>query len=70
MFICAKCNFTGKKKGDWTRHISTKKHIKLTSNQDADDLKKIILKQQEQIDTQQQQIMYFFQTCLPFLISK
>lgn len=53
MFTCSKCNFSCKKKGDWTRHISTKKHIKLDQN---DDLKKIILKQQEQIDTQQKQI--------------
>jgi len=54
MFTCSKCNFTGKKKGDWTRHITTKKHLKI--NTDTDDLKRIILKQQEQIDTQQQQI--------------
>ena len=53
MFTCSKCSFSCKKKGDWTRHISTKKHIKLDQN---DDLKKIILKQQEQIDTQQKQI--------------
>jgi hypothetical protein len=58
MFICAKCNFTGKKKGDWARHITTKKHLKneLIQDKDTTDLKKIILKQQEQIDTQQQQI--------------
>jgi len=54
MFLCSKCNFTCKKKGDWTRHISTKKHIKM--DKESEDLKQIILKQQEQIDTQQKQI--------------
>ena len=56
MFTCSKCNFSCKKKGDWKRHIATKKHINLNSTEDADDLKRIIIKQQEQIDTQQQQI--------------
>jgi uncharacterized C2H2 Zn-finger protein len=54
MFICPNCNFTCKKKGDWSRHIATKKHLKL--EQDNTDLKKIIIKQQEQIDLQQKQI--------------
>ena len=54
MFICPNCNFECKKKGDWSRHITTKKHLKL--EQDNTDLKKIILKQQEQIDLQQKQI--------------
>ena len=54
MFTCSTCNFTCKKKGDWSRHIVTKKHLKL--EQETVDLKKIILKQQEQIDTQQKQI--------------
>jgi hypothetical protein len=54
MFTCPNCNFSCKKKGDWSRHIVTKKHLKL--EQDNSDLKKIILKQQEQIDLQQKQI--------------
>jgi hypothetical protein len=54
MFTCSACNFSCKKKGDWSRHIVTKKHLKL--EQETVDLKKIILKQQEQIDTQQKQI--------------
>jgi hypothetical protein len=54
MFTCSTCNFSCKKKGDWSRHIVTKKHIKL--EKETVDLKKIILKQQEQIDTQQKQI--------------
>ena len=54
MFQCPNCNFSCKKKGDWSRHIATKKHLKL--EQDNIDLKKIILKQQEQIDLQQKQI--------------
>jgi hypothetical protein len=54
MFTCPNCNFSCKKKGDWSRHITTKKHLKL--EQDNIDLKKIILKQQEQIDLQQKQI--------------
>ena len=55
MFTCSNCNFLCKKKGDWKRHIETKKHIKFNST-DTDDLKRIIMKQQEQIDTQQKQI--------------
>ena len=54
MFTCSTCVFSCKKKGDWTRHINTKKHLK--QNQDTIDLKQIILKQQEQIDLQQKQI--------------
>jgi hypothetical protein len=54
MFTCLNCNFSCKKKGDWSRHIVTKKHLKL--EKDNIDLKKIILKQQEQIDLQQKQI--------------
>jgi hypothetical protein len=54
MFTCLNCNFSCKKKGDWSRHIATKKHLKL--EKDNIDLKKIILKQQEQIDLQQKQI--------------
>jgi hypothetical protein len=53
MFTCSKCNFSCKKKGDWSRHITTKKHLKLDQ---TTDLKQIILKQQEQIDIQQKQI--------------
>ena len=54
MFSCSTCNFACKKKGDWSRHISTKKHLKL--EKDTVDLKKIIVKQQQQIDIQQKQI--------------
>ena len=54
MFNCSTCNFSCKKKGDWSRHISTKKHLKL--EKDTVDLKNIILKQQQQIDIQQKQI--------------
>jgi hypothetical protein len=54
MFTCSTCNFSCKKKGDWSRHIATKKHLKL--EKDNTDLKKIIIKQQEQIDLQQKQI--------------
>jgi hypothetical protein len=53
MFTCSKCTFSCAKKGDWNRHIATKKHIK---TQDTDELRKILIKQQEQIDTQQKQI--------------
>jgi hypothetical protein len=54
MFTCLNCNFSCKKKGDWSRHITTKKHLKQHENKD--DLKQIIIKQQEQIDLQQKQI--------------
>ena len=53
MFTCTKCTFSCTKKGDWNRHINTKKHIK---TQDTDELRKLLVKQQEQIDTQQKQI--------------
>jgi hypothetical protein len=31
-FSCEKCNFTCRKKNDWTRHLLTRKHISLTDS--------------------------------------
>jgi hypothetical protein len=59
MLKCISCNFSCKKKGDWNRHIQTKKHINNSTeanNKETNELKQLILKQQEQIDIQQKQI--------------
>ena len=41
---CNACGFSCEKRGDWNRHIKTKKHLR-----SHDDLRKIVMDQQEQI---------------------
>lgn len=48
---CNACGFSCEKRGDWNRHIKTKKHLR-----SHDDLRKIVMDQQEQIKKQQEQI--------------
>ena len=48
---CQSCGFSCEKRGDWNRHIKTKKHLR-----GHDDLRKIVMEQQEQIKKQQEQL--------------
>jgi len=48
---CNTCGFSCIKRGDWNRHIKTKKHLR-----ENDDLRKIVMEQQEQLKKQQEQL--------------
>lgn len=48
---CNVCNFSCSKRGDWNRHLKTKKHLR-----SHDTLRAMVLDQQEQIKRQQEQI--------------
>ena len=48
---CNTCNFSCIKRGDWNRHIKTKKHLN-----NHDDLHKLVMEQQEQLKKQQEQL--------------
>jgi hypothetical protein len=44
---CETCKFSCKKKGDWSRHLQTKKHIRSVS--EISELRTLLLDQQEQL---------------------
>ena len=44
---CNECQFSCKKKGDWNRHLKTKKHLKIPT--EIQELKKLVMDQQEQL---------------------
>lgn len=48
---CRPCQFSCEKRGDWNRHIKTKKHARI-----HEDLQRIIDDQKEQIRQQQEQL--------------
>jgi hypothetical protein len=48
---CNVCKFSCEKRGDWNRHIKTKKHLRL-----HEDLRTIIKAQEEQIRLQKEQL--------------
>ena len=48
---CKACKFSCEKRGDWNRHIKTKKHLRI-----HEDLNAIIMNQQEQLKRQQEQL--------------
>lgn len=48
---CKSCDFSCMKRGDWNRHIKTKKHLRI-----HEDLRAIIMNQQEQLKKQQEQL--------------
>ena len=48
---CSSCDFSCVKRGDWNRHLKTKKHLR-----SHHDLRKIVMDQQEQLKRQQEQM--------------
>jgi hypothetical protein len=59
---CELCDFTCLKRGDWNRHILTKKHLKTQTG-----IRSLLVEQQKQLEKQQKQIQEL--TSKPFQVN-